>query len=1353
MALFTLAQATTYMAANYAGNTAWSSADTATKTAYLERVNDRLESLPFKDDITPDFEMDGKLEGVFFLCLDYFSTNKAFMRVVGSESIGALSQSFYWIHETVADLPYEAQAMLVGGGYLDLPTDPDIPQPQPEVIIINGKAYQRAVGSTEWTEAFANESPTTRTILGKLYEYNKGTGEWDLKADANISEAESPIYQAASLRPTNLCAKPTSSSTSGREFVGAEIDGPELRLTRDNGAVIILTLPAGGPGGTPQSTNDFVDAAINANLITLTRRNGDVVTLTLPAAPALPTNFYTNADIVNSEGTSTLVLTRADGQQTTLTLPSGGGGGGGAESTNDFVSAELTGNNIILTRRSGTTVQLDLSTTDAIEQLVEETDTNTEAIAALRNSINLAVSDAVREFHAALRATSTTADGHMIAPFYAGAYGAVSGSPTLGGSTGFDTPPVVSFDSGEVKVAGLADNIAKVISGTIGSANVGPLVEMDNVVAGLSGTRNILFQNNANGNYQVRESASGLTAEFTDANANAIPVQVGDRWRLSASPRGANGVEWILSVTRAGATQAISPNSVFFLTNDITNIDGAAALAALSMSSLYFNGLNSKWVVLEHTGDYESHGELASEDADDNYLGRRTADVITPRTALAEEFQFTDKVFDRNGQEILGGSSGGSVAVGAEVVLDAYTGTLARNTISALTNAIDLTQQWDELNIVGKTSVNDGTAGNVDGAIAPSISMSKVKRDWKAVSGLGGNRTHQVQVAIDISENDGDLTATDVQFGITLQGTANSITHVLFVSSQAASQITDIEVVRIARAGGGDGTQVDGIADVPGLQTALDLKANKADLADVAETGSYNDLTDKPTIPTGGGGTSRPVTDYRWNPCESISSANQRVVAELVASSGTEAVYEAAVTDGAEADQHEPRMLFRRAIAHGTGAASIDLEDDDVDFTNIYARARIGGTQTNHEDIALHFGSDAIPTRFAGRADGGGIQFHWSRTEGTWRLFYNATGGSKNTGGTGQIATGTLLGTADDIVELEVDHRSITLWVNGEMIACSLQTADIVSPGNHFGAVVNLFQHPTTGGVYLYNLDIGQPGAYFGEDGAAAESNAGGATTFDELSDTPSLKDNADKWLKVNSDGDAVEAVDAPSGGTPDDNSVGETQLKDLAVTTGKLAPGAVTASKIGANQVTNTHIGTGAVTNTKIGTGAVTNTKIGANAVTEDKLTEAVRTKLNAAGGLPTGYAAHAEDTVELTIGSTPSSGFGIPAAFLNLTANQRLPYRFLLEITEGINKNWIIGPTMGEVQAIGAALANTNDIEFGFRVPNAGVSGVELNFGKKEAGTSFRGQWFPESSTVSSGGSLTHLLLYRPAGIYYDG
>ena len=47
-----------------------------------------------------------------------------------------------------------------------------------------------------------------------------------------------------------------------------------------------------------------------------------------------------------------------------------------------------------------------------------------------------------------------------------------------------------------------------------------------------------------------------------------------------------------------------------------------------------------------------------------------------------------------------------------------------------------------------------------------------------------------------------------------------------------------------------DAKHTHAIADVTDLQTKLDEKANTADLKTVATSGSYSDLTDRPTIPT-----------------------------------------------------------------------------------------------------------------------------------------------------------------------------------------------------------------------------------------------------------------------------------------------------------------------------------------------------------------------------------------------------------------------------------------------------------------------------------------------------------------------
>ena len=61
-----------------------------------------------------------------------------------------------------------------------------------------------------------------------------------------------------------------------------------------------------------------------------------------------------------------------------------------------------------------------------------------------------------------------------------------------------------------------------------------------------------------------------------------------------------------------------------------------------------------------------------------------------------------------------------------------------------------------------------------------------------------------------------------------------------------------VDVTINSSGGGGTWGSITGtLADQTDLQTALNLKANTADLATVATTGSYNDLSDKPTIPTG----------------------------------------------------------------------------------------------------------------------------------------------------------------------------------------------------------------------------------------------------------------------------------------------------------------------------------------------------------------------------------------------------------------------------------------------------------------------------------------------------------------------
>ena len=300
----------------------------------------------------------------------------------------------------------------------------------------------------------------------------------------------------------------------------------------------------------------------------------------------------------------------------------------------------------------------------------------------------------------------------------------------------------------------------------------------------------------------IRELASGEDSEFTDASANGIPVMVGDRYRLSGASRdsGPHGVAWIFEVIRAGQTTPLEANTVFFLTNDITNIDGDAALAALDMDTLYFSGLNSKITVLEHDGNYLRHDQLASGMAGDNYLGHRSPDVVTPRLQTVDEFQFTDKVYDRNGDEILGAQS-------------AATGEGFKRTV-----------------IYNNTNTNAQSAGT-------NITLTKSIKDFDLIllyaqstdtRDIGFSSADPVEIIP--STATGGVNAAN-EMGVFVDNAAGSRIFIRYTSNTAATiyfsfnfRLVKIIGYNFASAGGSGGGAVNGIADVPGLQAALDGK-------------------------------------------------------------------------------------------------------------------------------------------------------------------------------------------------------------------------------------------------------------------------------------------------------------------------------------------------------------------------------------------------------------------------------------------------------------------------------------------------------------------------------------------------
>ena len=145
-------------------------------------------------------------------------------------------------------------------------------------------------------------------------------------------------------------------------------------------------------------------------------------------------------------------------------------------------------------------------------------------------------------------------------------------------------------------------------------------------------------------------------------------------------------------------------------------------------------------------------------------------------------------------------ASGGGAAT-PEVVLTAYTGGLNReNGFAILDNAIDLTQQWDEMNI----TANDNAADASSSVLLPSVSMSAVKREYKAVSGLSDSRTHQIDISAIAAEPGGQEPGGQLSYGIVgairLEGTANSITHISWASG-ANENLRTVKVVRWAQSG------------------------------------------------------------------------------------------------------------------------------------------------------------------------------------------------------------------------------------------------------------------------------------------------------------------------------------------------------------------------------------------------------------------------------------------------------------------------------------------------------------------------------------------------------------------------
>lgn len=140
------------------------------------------------------------------------------------------------------------------------------------------------------------------------------------------------------------------------------------------------------------------------------------------------------------------------------------------------------------------------------------------------------------------------------------------------------------------------------------------------------------------------------------------------------------------------------------------------------------------------------------------------------------------------------------------------------------------------------------------------------------------------------------------------------------------------------------------IGDISGLQTSLDSKAATLSLAPVATSGSYSDLTGKPTIPTATSGLTNDsgfITSAALSPYQTTASAASTYapISTTVTLAGTQTLTNKTLTSpvvtGGTVDSNP--IGFRNIPAVGTKTASYTLAATDV---GKYVQVGAGGAIT-----------------------------------------------------------------------------------------------------------------------------------------------------------------------------------------------------------------------------------------------------------------------------------------------------------------------------------------------------------------------------------------------------------------------
>ncbi len=298
----------------------------------------------------------------------------------------------------------------------------------------------------------------------------------------------------------------------------------------------------------------------------------------------------------------------------------------------------------------------------------------------------------------------------------------------------------------------------------------------------------------------------------------------------------------VLSATGGGVADSVAWGNITGTLADQTDLATALGLKANTsdLASVAFSGSYNDLTDTPTIPTVPTNISAFTNDA--GYI--TTADIPAPYTLPAATTSTLGGIIVGAGLTISSGgvlsATGGGVA--DSVAWGNITGTLADQ--SDLSTALGLKANTADLAEVAFSGSYD------DLTDTPTIPAAQVQSDWNATSGMGVILNKPTDLG-DFTNNAGYLTSADLPAPYTLPTATTSTLGGIIVG--AGLTISSGGVLSATGGGVADsvawGNITGTLADQSDLNTALGLKANTADLASVAFSGSYNDLEDTPTIP------------------------------------------------------------------------------------------------------------------------------------------------------------------------------------------------------------------------------------------------------------------------------------------------------------------------------------------------------------------------------------------------------------------------------------------------------------------------------------------------------------------------